>query len=378
MSRNTTRSPTRLNESAQATAVPARLLEAASLTFERLEEAGKPSSIKVKGVAGQADVINSNGRFYPLDVARVAVETAQADITAGKFLMLEEHPSWDEPFTGELDDVAARVTALSIDEAGQITYEATLINNECGQNIAALLDAGVRVQASTRAEGVVDYVKASELNLPDLDPEVLVQRITSMTFLGVDFTLNPSVSTTDAALTEHRQPAPAPPKEARIMDLNELKTQHPDLYKQVLAESAKVSQDASVEAELARLKAENDQLKRDALNSVRHSIVSSALTEAALPKLGNAGEINLDERFERQVNDAAMSADSDAAAKDAVNLLITERRALLGQNASIKAPVTNRAGLPAGNTERSLTEAQQAQDSEYAFGINGARALVGL
>jgi hypothetical protein len=373
------RSPCRLNESAAPTK-DTRLLEAATLTFERLDEAStKASAIKVKGVAGQADLVNANGRLYPLATAKAAVEAAQANITAGKFLMLEEHPDWDEPFTGELDDVAARVTALSISDTGTITYEATLINNECGQNIAALLEAGVMVQASTRAEGVSEWVKAGELGLEGLDPELMVQRITSMTFLGVDFTLNPSVSSTNTAMTESQKTPPTSKEEPTVKDLKELKEKYPEIYAAAMNESQTQAQSANVEAELARLKAENDKLKTDALNSVRSGIVTRALSEANLPKLGNAGEINLDERFERQVESAALSAASDADAKKAVDLLITERRALLGQNTSIRTNEgANRVGLPAGNVEKTLTEAQQEGNKAGLVGVNSARSALGL
>lgn len=376
------RSPCRLNESAPTKTSDPRLLETATLSFERMTEASEqPGQLRVRGVAGQANIVNANGRYYPLEVVKAAVEEAQARITEGQMLMLEEHPTWDEPDTGELDDVAARITSLKVDETGVISYEAVLVNNECGRNIAALLEAGVKVQASTRATGTGVYVPAGELQVPGLDAAAEIYKVTQMLYLGVDFTLNPSVSTTHTDLTESQQTPPPTPKE-NVMDLDTLKKDHPALYEQIIASGRLMAesqqQNASVEAELARLKAENDQLKQASLNSVRSGIVTRALSEANLPKLGNAGNINLDERFERQVESAALSAASDAAAKEAVDLLITERRAILGQNTSIKVNEgINRAGLPAGNTEKALNEAKH-DDKNAMNGILSARAQLGL
>ena len=374
------RSPCRLFESAPAR-VDTRLLETATLTFERLDEADKTKGLgKIKGIAGQADFLNRNGRYYPLDVVTAAVEQAQSLIQEGRFLCLAEHPGWDEPDTGELDDVAARITRLYL-EGTTIHYEATVINNEAGQNAAALMQAGVKVGASTRATGSGNLVTAKDLGIEGVDPGTEVYKINALTLLGVDLTLNPSVSNTTAALTESQKTPPLTPlkEEPTVKDLKELKEKYPEIYAAAMNESQTQAQSANVEAELARLKAENDKLKTEALNSVRSSIVTRALTEANLPKLGNAGEINLDERFERQVESAALGAASDADAKKAVDLLITERRALLGQNTSIRTNEgANRVGLPAGNVEKTLTEAQEQGNKAGLAGVNSARSALGL
>lgn len=380
----TNRSPCRLNESTNTPAKGDRLMETATVTFERMDEATKGGGLgTIRGVAGEADYLNKNRRYYPLSIVTAAIEAAQPLIEDGRFLMLAEHPDWNEPDTGELDDVAARITRFYL-EGTVMHYEAVVINNEAGQNAAALMQAGVRVGASTRATGSGNLVTAQSLGIEGVDPETEIYSVNALTLLGVDLTLNPSVSNTTADLTESQMALLiTAPKEEKIMDLNELKAKHPDLVSALLSESQNQQQSASVEAELARLKAENDQLKTAALNSIRTGIVTRAMNEADLPKLGNAGEINLDERFQRQVEQAALNAESDAAAASAVNLLITERRALLNQNrpaqtgTATKVP-TNRVGLPAGNVETRMSEAQEGDSKANMQGVNSARAALGI
>ena len=96
---------------------------------------------------------------------------------------------------------------------------------------------------------------------------------------------------------------------------------------------------------MVALETENKSLKSEQATAQRKAIADAALTEAKLPQLGKSGEIDLDARFKKQLEQAAISADTDEAAKAEVTTLIAERKALLGNSKVTEEKGNNKPGI---------------------------------
>jgi hypothetical protein len=227
---------------------------------------------------------------------------------------------------------------------------------------------------STNGVGSQKYLKAKELGLETADPEEYIAVIQDdYRFATIDIVNDPSNIFGQIA-QESRQD----------MTLEELKAKDPVAYAKLMAEAAleaakvhpkpvdkAVDNNADIKAletRLIALEGENTALKQDKVLMLRKDIVTSALAEAKLPELGKSGDIDLDARFRKQLEIAALAAKTDGEAKTEVAEMIAERRALIGTG---NITERNTPDIPS-------TTQPKKPDSDKAKAIASVRASVGL
>ena len=157
--------------------------------------------VKFRADIAICDIINLNYRFYPRSAYEAAIERAQAAMAQGKLTMLLEHPGWEDGWKGRLDAIAARWTALGIEEkqvefppdSGQMITkpvvwgEGVYTRTPGGELVQTLMQDGVFVGISTNGYSSVEWVPFGELGVPD--PSGLIDPELEIPVTGDDFTL---------------------------------------------------------------------------------------------------------------------------------------------------------------------------------------------
>lgn len=330
-----------------------------SFTLELQEREGKKLTI-VKGTAAKANIINRNRRYYSREVYQAAVDACQEDIKAGKMIGLLDHPEWHEPLKGRAEKIAVKWTSITL-EADEVKVEGVIVKTTAGREVEALAEADVAMGLSTNGVGSQTFVKAKEI-MPDYpDPEEYIGKVQDdYRFATIDVVNDPS--NIYGQMTQESE---------QYMTLEELKAKFPKLYEQIVAEGKaqgtppvmpdNTKELSALEARLVALETENKSLKTQNQENARKAIVTSALSEAKLPELGKSGEIDLDARFKRTLETAAIGAKTDEEAKEEVQALIAERKALLG-NAKVMEKDEKGSNTP-GISSKKKTEAKEASSN---------------
>lgn len=371
----------------------------------------------VKMDVAYCDIINRNGRYYPRSAYEAA--NANADLDGGLWSLLD-HPEWWEPLKGSLEKVCVRIDKIGIEDRevewpvgsgekrtlGVVYAEGVLIETAKGLDAKALLKGRVKVGISTNGWGSTQWVRAAELDPSYYDPEELIPVTQDdYRYLSIDLVSDPS-NLGGRARTESRRPPVHPPAQPPVPQegnmhkllkallekypgktLDQVKAEHASEYLAVLEKIAQESAEAPTEPPAAppvtpapqpgtqaeaslegRVLALTTALETERLERVaatRRSIVAHALEQANLPRIGVIEGIDFDARFRERVEAAAMNAQDDAAATEAVNALIVERRAYAGnQPAPAARPQfehLNRAAnpgpqVPSGDTSASVQQ----------------------
>lgn len=123
----------------------------------------------LEGVFGQIDQKNRNNRIYTEAEYVPQIEALQAKIKASKLLGELDHPA---QFDISLKNVSHIIEDLSYDkESKEVRGRIKLLDTDAGRQAKALVDAGVPLQISSRAAGVVEtngQVKIKQLFTYDL------------------------------------------------------------------------------------------------------------------------------------------------------------------------------------------------------------------
>lgn len=108
----------------------------------------------LKGIAIQADVRNLNERIYPFSEIKNAINQMADKLAKGDSILCEcDHP---ETLTINLDRVAGMITQVWMEGTnGMATIK--LLNTSHGENIRAMIEAGVKLGVSSRGSGNVDH-----------------------------------------------------------------------------------------------------------------------------------------------------------------------------------------------------------------------------
>lgn len=128
---------------------------------------GKPKTMYMKGIFIQGGIRNQNGRIYPVNEIRNAVETINRRISENGPLVGEsEHP---EGININIDRISHVIEEMWMD--GPNGYgKLRILGTPAGTVIRTLLEEGVKLGVSSRGEGQVDgagYV--SNFNIVTVD-----------------------------------------------------------------------------------------------------------------------------------------------------------------------------------------------------------------
>lgn len=162
----------------------------------RLAEAKANKPRRIYADLAQADVVNGNGRRYPLVVLREAVKEAQdhlnESLSQGRAYLLgeSEHPR-DKRQNPQLTQTIIVWKEITLNESdGWVRVAGDMIENTIGKDAIITMDAGVLPGISLRAYG--------ESKLID-EKGQQVEEVQWMRLTGADLVLNPGFQ--DAAVT---------------------------------------------------------------------------------------------------------------------------------------------------------------------------------
>ena len=120
---------------------------------------GKKSYV-IEGIFMQADQKNRNGRVYPMDVMKSAVDKYMDEqVSKGRAVGELNHP---EGPTVNLDKVSHRITELNWD-GNNVMGKALILNTPMGQIVKGLMEGGVQLGVSSRGMG--SLVRKGDVNM---------------------------------------------------------------------------------------------------------------------------------------------------------------------------------------------------------------------
>lgn len=119
--------------------------------IESVEEGTK--NLYLSGIMMQADILNGNGRKYPLSELARVVELAHKRLMEGDLICGElNHP---DTLTIDLKNVSHAITELRIDGSNALG-KCKILPTPVGQIAKGLLEGGIRLGVSSRGTGNVD------------------------------------------------------------------------------------------------------------------------------------------------------------------------------------------------------------------------------
>lgn len=123
------------------------------LYLEEIEvkEADDGKQLRFRGKCQEADVINNNGRVYPLPILQREVARLQPEIAERRVLMQADHPASGRPL---LQDTVARIDKLEFGGRGgkSLYLEGTLLNTAKGRDVREVMKSA-RIGLSSRGTG---------------------------------------------------------------------------------------------------------------------------------------------------------------------------------------------------------------------------------
>lgn len=240
---------------------------------EAVDEKTGEKRMRIVGQVQEADVINKNGRLYSRDVLGEAVVEIQPNIKAGRVFGEVDHPD----VLGRLSDSSHLLQKLwwkenrSGKETNRLMGEVMVFNTPAGEIIKEIVRAGGRPGFSSRGHGDSTRVKVRGVKG---DVEKIDKGFRLESF---DIVIDPSVPR--AQIHKIIESATKGSKNSKtevvIMDLEELKVKHPELYAEMKKElkqthlkefnedADKIKKDTETEGELEKLKARVRELEKE-------------------------------------------------------------------------------------------------------------------
>jgi hypothetical protein len=164
------------------------LIEELTPVAASLQEMRKGNDLYLNGIMMQAELVNGNGRKYPLEEIARAVEGAQKRIKEGHSIMGElNHP---DVLTINLDRVSHLITEVRMD-GNNALGKMKLLNTPCGRIAQELINGGARLGVSSRGTGNVNEAAVvsdfsfvtvdivSQPSAPDAYPNVVQEALES-------------------------------------------------------------------------------------------------------------------------------------------------------------------------------------------------------
>ena len=300
---------------------------------------------KAEGRAAQGDIVNKNRRFYSNTVYKLAVERAKPLLAKGRFLGEVDHP-----WVGSLRGAAFRFTKLEFTE-GFLDFEGLILDTSGGRELKGLLDGGVMPGVSTRGYGSVEWeemeVDGKTVNVAIIQEDYHME--------GIDFVLFPSNPAGEVKKHESqdRSKNDIPSQEAKAMDIETLRNEHPDLVAAVEAEAREgyVSQEDHETALEGARQEGREAAQAEASNA--ETMLSNAISGVVEGLAPFSPEL-------KQMLDAVKESEEDAeltAAQERISALEAELEAATTKNEEDEA----RAAIEA-HVESILTDCSFADD----------------
>lgn len=124
--------------------------------FEILNESeGGEKTYRLRGIFSRAGVKNKNGRIYSREIMEAAVNLAQEDVKAGRFVGELDHPPTPKI---NIDKISHKIIELKMTPDGAVIGEMVPAGPDKHKFIA-LLEDGIGVGVSTRGIGNVRQSK---------------------------------------------------------------------------------------------------------------------------------------------------------------------------------------------------------------------------
>lgn len=362
-----------------------------------LEEDAKGEKVQMVRVeVAEVDIINDNGRFYPRSAYEAANAKAQSDIASGRLWGLLEHKQASDPDKGRLEKIALLYRSIGI-EGNKVVAKAQIVNSTAGQNLKALLEAGVQVGISTAGGGGVRWMEARELdkNYPRPHQKIAVVG-DNFHYRSIDATSTPSnrggtithslSETLDDELITHVETKTVKTELQRALQQlqlteSEFKSKYPEWYGELQTVEAQPQiQEAvvptSIQNHVLALTAALQDERLERKNSTRRNIAIGLLEAAALPKAGVIEGFDMDESFRQEIEGLALSAETDELAKAAVEKKIKERRFYMSRAAlSESKQASSGVKLPVGNTETASAPEKPEVKSNLVRNIRASLSL---
>ena len=118
----------------------------------------------IEGIFAQANNKNRNGRIYPREVMKSAINKYNRDqVAPGRAVGELNHP---EGPTVNLDKVSHKIDNLVL-EGNDVMGKATILNTPMGEVVKGLLDGGVKLGVSTRGMGSLEQRNNAMVVKPD-------------------------------------------------------------------------------------------------------------------------------------------------------------------------------------------------------------------
>lgn len=133
----------------------------------QITESSDGKDLFMQGLFIQGDVKNQNGRVYPKDEIRKAVESVKSRLSNGETVMGElDHP---EELQINLDRVSHIITDMHCDDSNGLG-KLKIIETPMGNIARALLKAGAKLGVSSRGSGNVNESgKVSDFDIVTVD-----------------------------------------------------------------------------------------------------------------------------------------------------------------------------------------------------------------
>ncbi|WP_407572129.1 hypothetical protein [Deinococcus altitudinis] len=344
-----------------------------------------------------AGKVNRNNRLYPKAVWEAAVAAAQPMLSTGELWGLLEHPEdWYDPLKGRLAAICIKYETLTMD-GDVVKATGVVIETAAGQDLKALIEGGIAVGISSNGTGSAKYLLASEVAPDYPDPSAYIGVIQDdFRLLTVDAVSDPADLSGSARKKESLKPSRTPKEGTMhkhlkaLMDkytgrtIEQIKTDHPSEYLEALE---KISQESvqtpvpvpvqtepgtvsltdyrALESTVVELRGTVSNLTTQNHNATRDGIALTALEAARLPSAGTVkhgeSEIDLDASFRAELTGLARQAESDAAARTAVESKIAERRAVQGQKTEARKPSVNGVALPIGDNSGKVQDSDRKE-----------------
>lgn len=125
----------------------------AEVILEEGTAPGAPKKMFMKGIFIEGDIVNQNGRNYPVSEIRKAVEQINKAIKEDNGVLGEcDHP---QELQIHLDRVSHKITEMWMDGT-RGCGKLEILPTPCGNIVRTLIDCGVKLGVSSRGSGNVD------------------------------------------------------------------------------------------------------------------------------------------------------------------------------------------------------------------------------